>query len=198
MGRALTAETLESSQRNTLSAKSFYFDAITVGVRIEITLWQARSFGAKRQQAETLTSPRLLLDGAFPIPPVTQISSVAARCAIAISPRAAARWTAGSVRPAPADRRRSPCGSSAPASAPAPGGTRRRPPPSSVSSEKSGRKNAANAFTAASTSAMDSSISSLSSSVSGASSYGTSGLSSRSSAYSPHSLQQSQWMCTSP
>ena len=71
---ALTAETLESSQRNTLSAKSFYFDAITVGVRIEITLWQARSFGAKRQQAETLTSPRLLLDGAFPIPPVTQIS----------------------------------------------------------------------------------------------------------------------------
>ena len=77
MGRALTAETLESSQRNTLSAKSFYFDAITVGVRIEITLWQARSFGAKRQQAETLTSPRLLLDGAFPIPPVTQISSVA-------------------------------------------------------------------------------------------------------------------------
>lgn len=38
--------------------------------------WQARSFGAKRQQAETLTSPRLLLDGAFPIPPVTQISSV--------------------------------------------------------------------------------------------------------------------------
>lgn len=47
-------------------------------------LWQARSFGAKRQQAETLTSPRLLLDGAFPIPPATQISSVAARCAIAI------------------------------------------------------------------------------------------------------------------
>ena len=90
--------------------------------------WQARSFGAKRQQAETLTSPRLLLDGAFPIPPATQISSVAARCAIAIFPRAAARWSAGSVRPAPADRRRSPCGSEAPASAPAPGGTRRRPP----------------------------------------------------------------------
>ena len=128
MGRALTAETLESSQRNTLSAKSFYFDAITVGVRIEITLWQARSFGAKRQQAETPTSPRLLLDGAFPIPPATQISSVAARCAIAIFTRAAARWSAGSVRPAPADRRRSPCGSAAPASAPAPGGTRRRPP----------------------------------------------------------------------
>ena len=60
--------------------------------------WQARSFGAKRQQAETLTSPRLLLDGAFPIPPVTQISSVAARCAIAIFPRAAARWSAGSDR----------------------------------------------------------------------------------------------------
>lgn len=91
-------------------------------------IWQARSFGAKRQQAETLTSPRLLLDGAFPIPPVTQISSVAARCAIAIFPRAAARWSAGSVRSAPADRRRSPCGSAAPASAPAPGGTRRRPP----------------------------------------------------------------------
>lgn len=90
--------------------------------------WQARSFGAKRQQAETPTSPRLLLDGAFPIPPATQISSVAARCAIAIFPRAAARWSAGSVRPAPADRRRSPCGSAAPASAPAPGGTRRRPP----------------------------------------------------------------------
>ena len=90
--------------------------------------WQARSFGAKRQQAETLTSPRLLLDGAFPIPPVTQISSVAARCAIAIFPRAAARWSAGSVHPAPADRRRWPCGSAAPASAPAPGGTRRRPP----------------------------------------------------------------------
>ena len=36
--------------------------------------------------------------------------------------------SAGSVRSAPADRRRSPCGSSAPASAPAPGGTRRRPP----------------------------------------------------------------------
>lgn len=71
--------------------KVILFDAITVGVRIEITLWQARSFGAKRQQAETLTSPRLLLDGAFPIPPVTQISSVAARCAIAIFPRAAAR-----------------------------------------------------------------------------------------------------------
>ena len=90
--------------------------------------WQARSFGAKRHQAETLTSPRLLLDGAFPIPPATQISSVAARCAIAIFPRAAARWSAGSVHPAPADRRRSPCGSAAPASAPAPGGTRRRPP----------------------------------------------------------------------
>ena len=90
--------------------------------------WQARSFGAKRQQAETLTSPRLLLDGAFPIPPATQISSVAARCAIAIFPRAAARWSAGSVHPAPADRRRWPCGSAAPASAPAPGGTRRRPP----------------------------------------------------------------------
>lgn len=81
--------------------------------------WQARSFGAKRQQAETLTSPRLLLDGAFPIPPVTQISSVAARCAVAIFPRAAARWSAGSVRSAPANRRRSPCGSAAPASAPA-------------------------------------------------------------------------------
>lgn len=91
-------------------------------------IWQARSFGAKRHQAETLTSPRLLLDGAFPIPHVTQISSVAARCAIAIFPRAAARWSAGSVRPAPADRRRSPCGSAAPASAPAHGGTRRRPP----------------------------------------------------------------------
>ena len=90
--------------------------------------WQARSFGAKRQQAETPTSPRLLLDGAFPIPPVTQISSVAARCAIAIFPRAAARWSAGSVRPAPADRPRSPCGSAAPAFAPAPGGTRRRLP----------------------------------------------------------------------
>lgn len=37
--------------------------------RILPWLWQARSFGAKRQQAETLTSPRLLLDGAFPIPP---------------------------------------------------------------------------------------------------------------------------------
>lgn len=96
--------------------------------RILPWLWQARSFGAKRQQAETLTSPRLLLDGAFPIPPVTQISSVAARCAIAIFPRAAARGSAGSVRSAPADRRRSPCGSAAPASAPAPGGTRRRPP----------------------------------------------------------------------
>lgn len=74
--------------------------------RVFSQIWQARSFGAKRHQAETLTSPRLLLDGAFPIPPVTQISSVAARCAIAIFPRAAARWSAGSVRPAPADRRR--------------------------------------------------------------------------------------------
>ena len=195
---ALTAETLESSQRNTLSAKSFYFDAITVGVRIEITLWQARSFGAKRQQAETLTSPRLLLDGAFPIPPVTQISSVAARCAIAIFPRAAARWSAGSVRSAPADRRRSPCGSAAPAFAPAHGGTRRRPPPSSVSSEKSGRKNAANAFTAASASSAVGPICSLPSSASGAASCGASRASSKLSSYSPHPSQQSQWMCTSP
>ena len=103
----------------------FFFDSLPA---VLSTSWQARSFGAKRHQAETLTSPRLLLDGAFPIPPATQISSVAARCAIAIFPRAAARWSAGSVRPAPADRPRSPCGSAAPASAPAPGGTRRRPP----------------------------------------------------------------------
>lgn len=44
----------------------------------------SKVFWSQRQQAETLTSPRLLLDGAFPIPPATQISSVAARCAIAI------------------------------------------------------------------------------------------------------------------
>ena len=72
---------------------------------------QARSFGVKRQQAEDFVILRLPLDGDFPIPPETQISSVAARCTIAIFPLADARVSAVSVLPNPADMRHLPCGS---------------------------------------------------------------------------------------
>ena len=103
---------------------NFMFDSVCR----ELHTWQARSFGAKRQQAGTLTSPRLPLDGDFLIPRLTQISSVATRCSIAIFPPADALRSAVSVLPALADKRHSPCGSEARASVPASCGSRRMPP----------------------------------------------------------------------
>lgn len=124
------SKTKEAVARNSLHLQQpffilFFFDSLPA---VLSTSWQARSFGAKRQQAGTLTSSRLRLDGDFPIPRLTQISSVATRCAIAIFPPADALWSAVSVPPDPADKRHSPCGSSARASVPASCGSRRMPP----------------------------------------------------------------------
>ena len=87
------------------------FSMLSAQVYVRIKIGQARSFGAKRQQAEDYKILRLPLDGDFPIPPETQIPSVAARCAIAIFPLADARVSAVSVLPDPADMWHLPCGS---------------------------------------------------------------------------------------
>ena len=73
-------------------------------------------------------SLRLQLDGDFPIPRLTQISSVATRCSIAIFLPADALRPAVYVLPVPADKRHSPYESEARASVPVSCGSRRMSP----------------------------------------------------------------------